>query len=483
MKVAGLVRQYVTAFREEPKLRAFAAASLVDDVGVAVSTWATTLLMTNLFTTQRARASLMLPTLVCFLVGTVVSGPLADWAGRVSLARLARWRWRLVLWARLAETAMVGVLLLEIVAGPPTVASVLPFAMLTAFTKTAFRPTRIAFSVDLLEKESPQVDATGEPLKDERGEPLEYKTHLLALTSLVGALGAAATLLGLLVGGRILAASNGSYSPMFAAQGLMHLGFVAVVFFYCHPSRGARGASLRDLFADSEPLEVATGTPRLSPGQAFAHFGRALWEGARFLTRQEQRPLLILLVGAAMVELVSESYDGKMIVKHVLQGSDESLRHAEIGWSVVGLLGVAAVPALARAVGSLGRIFLLTMLLDGLVIALAGRVAAVGAAGAVLPFTLVLAVDHTLTLASGSLTDLAQNSASSAGMRGRIAGTYAFAVIVGDMVVEAVATPVSESLGIPTMLVRVGILQVVAVALLGLWGGRRLWRFGLREAP
>jgi len=92
----------------------------------------------------------------------------------------------------------------------------------------------------------------------------------------------------------------------------------------------------------------------------------------------------------------------------------------------------------------------------------------------------VLAVDHSLTLASTSLTELAQNSASSAAMRGRIAGTFAFVVIVGDMAVEALATTVSEEVGIPSMLAYVGLLQIVVVALVAWWGGKRLWRFGLR---
>ena len=65
----------VRAFREEPKLRAFALAHFVDDVGVAVAAWASMLLMTNLFTSQAERAKLMLPSLLAFLVGTIVSGP------------------------------------------------------------------------------------------------------------------------------------------------------------------------------------------------------------------------------------------------------------------------------------------------------------------------------------------------------------------------------------------------------------------------
>jgi hypothetical protein len=171
-----------------------------------------------------------------------------------------------------------------------------------------------------------------------------------------------------------------------------------------------------------------------------------------------------------------------MIVKHVLHGPDEALRHAELTWAIVGVVGVALVPALARAVGSIGRVFLLTMLLDGVVMAVAGVVAAAESRAAIAPFVVVLALDHTLTLVSGSLTDLAQNSASSAAMRGRIAGTYGLVVILGDMAVEAIATPISESLGIPSMLARVGVLQVALVVVLAAIGGKKLWRFGLRDA-
>jgi hypothetical protein len=481
-----MVEEYVAGFREEPKLRAFAAASFVDDLGVAVATWASALLMTNLFTTQRARASLVLPTLVAFLLGTIVSGPIADWAGRESLARLARWRWRIVVWARLAETAMVGVLLLGLAAGTPTVSRMLPFMVLMAFSKPAFHPTRNAFAVDLLRHESPQIGADGRPLLDERGRPLTYKTHLLTMSSLIGGLAAAATLAGLLLGGRILALAGGSYAPMFLVQGLMHLGFVAIVFRYCHPSESAAGVRLRDLVVDRRTPTEAAGAgdsaPRLSMGGTFAHFGRSLWDGARFLAARPQRPLLMLLAGAALVEFVTESYDGKMIVKHLLHGDDELLRHAELSWSVVAVMGTLAIPALARSVDRIGRVFLFTMLVDGLAIALAGHLAEAQNAGAIVPFVVVIGIDHALTLASNALTELAQNSASSAAMRGRIAGTYAFVVIVGDMLVEGLATAAAERFGIPSMVVRVGVLQVIVVVVLAAWGGRSLWRFGLRRA-
>ena len=481
-----IFRPYLHALRDEPKMRAFAAASFVDDIGLAVAAWASMLLMTNLFTTQRARASLMLPALGCFLLGTIVSGPLADWAGRSSLAHLARWRWRLVLWARLAETAMLGVLLLELTAGPPTIGRLLPFVMLTAFTKTAFRPARGAFAVDLLTHESPSVSAAGKRAFDEDGRPLSYKTHLLTLSSLTGTLAAASGLAGLLLGGRILAASQGAYTPLFVIQALAQLGFVAVVFFRCHPDKKAREVGLRDLWSDDvgEDATTAPSAARLrAPVVVARHFGASIRDGVRFLSRREQRPLLALLVGSMIVELVTESYDGKMIIKHVLSGTDESVRLAEIVWSVVGLVGVALVPMLVRAFGSIGRIFLVTMLLDGIVISLAGREAAAQLPSAVTPFVAILVLDHSLTLVSTSLVDFAQNSASSAAMRGRIAGTYAFFVILGDMAVEGLATTVSESIGIPAMLVRVGVAQVVIVVLLAAIGGGRLWRFGMRGSP
>jgi hypothetical protein len=140
---------------------------------------------------------------------------------------------------------------------------------------------------------------------------------------------------------------------------------------------------------------------------------------------------------------------------------------------------LALIPALARRVGSLGKIFLLTMLLDGVAIAMAGRLSA---AAGVLPFMAWLAADRALTATSGSLVSLAQNSASSAGMRGRIAAAYALVVIVSDMAAEGAATVVSESVGIPRMLQWIGMVQVALMFVVAIAGGKRLWEFGLRSA-
>ncbi len=480
--IGTLVEQYRGAFRDEPKLRAYAIASFIDDLGLATSTWATGLLMTNLFTTQRERAGLMLPSLASFLLGTVVSGPLADWGARFSLARLARWRWRLVVWARVVQAGALVLLAVQLGTGAPTLASILPFSIVSAFMKTALRPTRAAFAVDLLAHERLELDADGRPKQDERGEPLRAKTYLLPMISLVGTLEATATLGGLVLGGEVMRVAGGRYGPLFVANGASYVLSAVVVLFFCRPwtaPADAASVGVRALFGEVEPEQRSL--PHLKAWGAVRYFGASLRDGARFLVDRAQRPLLILLMGAFLVEIVSESYDGMMIVKQVLHGTDDEVRHAAIVWKIAGVLGVALLPALARRLGSIGRIFVVTMLVDGLVMAGAGRIAGAGVRGAILPFAFAMTADHTLTLASSSLTELAQNSASSAAMRGRIAATYAFAVIVGDMAVEALATPVSESMGIPAMLTRLGWLQVGIVLALAAWGGRRLWQFGIRS--
>ena len=491
-----LLRQYVGMFREEPKVRSLPRCLAhrrrrrrrLDLGGDDHHDQ-------HRFVTQRERAKLMLPSLACFLIGTIVSGPLADWASRSSLARLARWRWQVVLWARLAETLLLGLLVIELLTGPPTLLRLLPYVMLSAFMKTGLRSTRIAFSVDILHREELQVDDQGRPLYDERGEPLRYKTHLLTSTSLVGALHTVAALIGLLLGSRILSAVSGRYGILFLFDVLTNLGFIAVVLFGCHPGRAPSLACLRDLWprgdadaADDADAAIDQAVPASQPADAtrtsplvagFRHFKSSMREGLRFLFQPAQRPLLLLLFGSWLVEVVTESYDGKMILKHVLQGGDDAVRYGQIVWSIVAIVVVAAMPVLARRVGSIGKVFLVTMLLDGIAIAIAGRYAAQGTAAAIVPFTAVISVDHALTMTSTTLTSLVTSSASSAAIRGRVAGIFAFFVIIGDMLVEGLATGVSERIGIPQMVFRVGLLQIGLMVIIGLLGGRRLWRFGL----
>lgn len=492
-------------------MRAFALATLLDDAGTAMSAWAGALIMTTLFRTQRDRASLMLPTLCAFLLGTVVAGPLADWASRTSLQHLARWRWRLVVWDVLLRVVLVLYLAGALALPPVTLGALLPFMLGGAFLKTALRPTQGAFFVDLLTHESDQLDADGAPRRDERGAVLRYKTHLLTMSSLTSALTAAGAVVGLIIGGRVLAASGGRPHLLFLAMAAAHLGYAAIVFFGCHPQRTARSVRVVELVRDLGDGEgggkhegegervgesVGVGVSKRegegeSAGKAGAggargavrvmrHFVGSLRDGVRFLAAPAQRPLAWLLVGCFLVEVVTEAYDGKMIVKHVLGGSDDAVRHSELAWTVGRMCVLALVPMLARWVGGIGRLFMLSMLVDGAVIALAGRIAGAEGPAAIVPFAVVIGFDHALTDTSTSLADLAQNSASSAAMRGRIAATYAFFVIVGDIAAEALATTVSERVGIPGMLARLGLMQIGVVVVLMVVGGRRLWRFGIR---
>jgi hypothetical protein len=482
----SVISTYGVALRDEPKLRWYLGAAVIDDVGIAISAWALQILTTNLFTDQRSRAKLMLPTLLCFLVGSLIAGPLADWGARASLEGLGRWRWRLVLWARLVETAALGVAIWGVTSGAPSIGRLLPYFMISAFMKTALRPTRSAFEVDLLRREHPQVDAHGEEVRDERGAPRFYKVHLLSFEAMSSMLRSAALLAGLLLGGKILGAVGGRYAPLLVADVGTNLCFVATVFLACHPERSRSEVRLRDLFGkepNAGPRDPAEqGSERRSIiVVGVLEFFRSFRDAVRFLRNPEQRPLVWLLFGAWVVEVVSEFYDGKMIVKHVLVRSDDTVRYSEITWVVSTMAAALLLPALARRVGSLGKIFLATMLLDGLVIACAGRLSIAGAATAAVPFVALLGADRGLTAVSSSLASLAQNSASSAGMRGRIAAAFALTVIVSDIVAEGAATGLAESLGIPRMLLWIGLAQVALMLLAGLAGGRRLWSFGLRS--
>jgi hypothetical protein len=241
-----------------------------------------------------------------------------------------------------------------------------------------------------------------------------------------------------------------------------------------------RGASFSDLRRETHALSL--GIAALAK-HSVRELGASLRDVARFLASREQRALLWLLFGAWMVEVVSEFYDGKMMIKHILHRSDDAVRYAEIGWLVAELLVVAMIPALSRRVGSLGKIFLVTMLLDGIAIAMAGRLSIAGAAAPLVLFVVLLGLDRGLTSTSGMMSSLAQNSASSAGMRGRIAAAYALVVIVSDMAAEVASTEISEIIGIPRMLVWIGIVQVGLMLLVAIVGGKRLWTFGLRSDP
>jgi hypothetical protein len=282
-------------------------------------------MMTDLAVTQQARATFMVPTLLCFLVGTLVSGPLADWMSRSSAARLAEWRWKIVLAGRAVETALLAFLVVALATGPLTIPRILPYMMVSAFMKTGLRSTRIAFSVDLLREESTARGNDGEALRDERGEPLRYKTHLVTFSSVTCLLSTLAMLAGLLAGGAVMASAGGRTWLLFAADVITNLGFIAVLYAWCRPAAG-------------EALQATPDLPA-APERRLRHFGRSFADGFRFLAQPAQRPLLALLAGAWLVEVVTEAYDGKMVIKHVLHGSDDSVRYAEIACMIVAAAG------------------------------------------------------------------------------------------------------------------------------------------------
>jgi hypothetical protein len=441
-------------------------------------------MLTQLFVTQRARATLMLPTLCCFLLGAVISGPLADWRARAPRHALPRWRWRIVLWGRGMETAGLAGLALALALAPPTLGLVLPYAMVSAFMKTALRSTRIAFSVDLLERTSESgahVDRSGRHSPsgadaehlDERGRPLVQKIHLGTLTAGTALTLALAHLAALLVGGQVLAIVGQAVWWLFLADVITNVAFGVLVWRYCAPPVAADAAEL-------EPRQQrARSSSPTGAGSVIARFFQSHAEGLQFLAAPAQQPLLALLAGSFLVEVITEAYDDGMIVKHVLGGSDDALRYAELGSSLVALVTSALLPMVLRRLASIGRIFCVTMSLDALCISSAGLIAAAREPAAIAPFMAVLALDQTLTRASTSLTEVAQNSLSSAGLRGRIAGTYALIVIVGDMASQGLAVAAEERWGIPGLLCRAGLLQLMLVVAIIAWSRRALWRFGL----
>src|SRR5262249_37566913 len=148
-------------------------------------------------------------------LGSLIAGPLADWAHRSSLAALARWRWRLVVWARVIETLALGLVIWMVWRGTFTIGRALPYSMVSAFMKTALRPTRGAFEVDLLRREEVQLDAQGATVLDERGQPRAYKVHLLSFSAMTTLLRSAAAFGGLVLGGKIMSAAHGDFRLLF----------------------------------------------------------------------------------------------------------------------------------------------------------------------------------------------------------------------------------------------------------------------------
>jgi hypothetical protein len=409
-------------------------ANVIDDVGVAVSVWAMAMMQTDLMRDQRERAKLVVPVLLVMVVGTLTAGPLADFARRWSPALLPRWRRNVLLVARGVETfALTGVVCV-IASGPVTIARILPYALVSGFLKTALRPTRIALAVDLLDHEEIERGF------DERGEPRRRKTFLPTFAALTSQLSSGAVLLGLVLGGKMMTLAHGSVWTLLAFDVITNVVFLAIL--------------------ATVPAPAATVSVTDRPVRRF--------ELVRFLAARPQRPLVALLLGAWMIEFVNELYDGKMIVRHLLGGTPDAVRFSEIGWNLAAVVALAALPAILARV-RLGVAFTVAMLADGLVIGVAGAFAARGVPAAIAPFALAIGVDRALTAVASTLVSIAQASATSTAMRGRLAGAWQLWVIVTCIVAEGAATAAADSWGIGAMMRVAGLAQIGAIAALAVF--------------
>ena len=435
-----IVKRLRRALANERRARRFLLANLIDDVGVAVSVWAMAMMQTDLMHDQRERAKLVVPVLLVMVIGTLAAGPIADFARRWSAALLPRWRRDVLLVARGVETFALAGVVVVIASGPVTIARILPYALVSGFLKTALRPTRIALAVDLLDHEEIEEGV------DERGEPRRRKTFLPTFAALTSQLSSGAVLLGLLLGGKMMTLAHGRVWALLAFDVITNVVFLAIVATVPVPARAARAC-----------------TPE-APVRRF--------ELVRFLAARPQRPLVALLLGAWMIEFVNELYDGKMIVRHALGGSTDAVRWSEIAWSLAAVAALATLPAILARV-RLGVAFTIAMLADGLVIGVAGAFASRGSPAAIAPFALAIGADRALTAVAATLVDVAQASATSTAMRGRLAGAWQLWVIVTCIFAEGAATAAADSWGIGPMMRVAGFAQVAAIAALAFFALRQ----------
>jgi hypothetical protein len=452
-------REIIRALRSEPAMRAYLIGSLLDDIGIAASGWATQLIIASLFVDQRTRASVMIPSLLCFILGALVGGPLADWAGRFAAKHgLGKQRWQILLWGRGIETLALGVMAIALIGHEVTLARTVPYFLLSAFMKTALRPTRISFEVDLLKETEARVDADGNPVLDEKGRQIQAKKNLLLFSSWLGACSSVALLTGLVLGGQIMSWLGGRVYIVLLIDVLTNIAFLGILYKYCRPEQADEAVESRAQFHTSVRGVVKD-------------LGRSFKEVFEFIRHPSRRPLLALLCGAVLIEMIAECYDGRMIVKQVLKAPDDALRWSELAWASATLATMFLLPILARRVPHIGRLFIGMMLIDAVVMILAGR----AAGAAVLPFAVALSFDRGLTAASSTLAELAQNTSSSAQLRGRLIAVYTLVVLACDMVAQGVATGLAESVGIPKMVSLLGAFQVVVILTLAAVGGRALW--------
>jgi ENTS family enterobactin (siderophore) exporter len=406
--------KFFATLAREPAARAYLGGCLVDDLGIAVSLWATQLLQTDLMTDQHARAALALPTLVAMLLGTLAAGWLADGRGKAvrASAELVRRRFRVLALGRVIETVVLASLVVLIATGPVTIARILPFTIVAGFMKTALRPARLAFAADVLEDEA----------------------HFPSLSTWIAQARTVSVVAGLLVGGVLMRAVAGRAWILFAFDVLTNLAFLIGL------GLAARRRALT--LGPSAATSVAAHVPVSGVGPF------------RFLLRA---PVLVAVIaGSWLLEMVAELYDGRMIVRHVLDGSADAVRWMELATNLTSLVLVALVPFFLRRVRA-ERFFAAAMLIDGVVMFVGGRLAGTHL---LVPFVAVLAVDSGLTSVASVAGDVVTVRDTPAHLRGRVQGIYQLVVLVSAMVAEGVATVAADAHGIPWLVSAAGIVQV-----------------------
>lgn len=418
------MKKLLSALAHEPAARAYLGGCVIDDLGIAVSLWATQLLQTDLMTDQHARASIALPALVAMFIGSLAAGWLADGRGKEprSTAALLRRRFRVLAVGRVVETVVLAALVVLIATGPITIPRILPFIVVSGFMKTALRPTRLAFAADVLEDEA----------------------RFPALSTWIAQAKTVAILGGLLVGGVLMRAVAGRAYLLFAFDVITNLAFLGGLAVAAR--RRARALPARGSVVVAASTAAPSGVGVL-----------------RFLVRA---PVLVAVIGGAwLVEMVAELYDGRMIVRHVLESSAETVRIMEIGTTVSALALVASVPWLLRRFRP-ERVFAATLVLDAVVMIVAGRLAALHL---VAPFVVLLAADSGLTSVAGVASDVVTVRQTPAHLRGRVQGIFQLVVLVSAMGAEGVATVVADAYGIPWLVSAAGVVQAVVGLGLGAW--------------
>lgn len=461
-----LLNNYLLLFRQEPKGRAYLLASFIDDLGIAASLWASQLIMTRLYTDQGVRASIMTPMLACLLIGTLLGAPLADSYVRFPW-RVAMQRWRISLVIRILETVALTYLTISIAAGTPTVASILPYVLVSSILKALIRPTRQAFEVDLLKVRKFSASIEGHDIPDSRQKPLIV--HLPSFLSFKELSGTLAGLGGLAAGGLLVAIVSGKLWTLFAVDVATNMIFIAILFRYCEPAISAEGDK------NSQPGSAFSGSQAPQPANGRAKPLSLIRETRNFLFAEENRSLLYASVCGWLVAFFSEAYDGKMIVKHLMHGSDNAVRVSELLWQSIGAVSLLMLPALSRRVSFSTSMLVIFAAVDGLVFLTAGSVATQQLSDRIPVFAGLLAIDGFFVVACGWMVILIQARYAPAHLRGRIMGIYIFAVLLGNLVMQQIATFVSGAITIPRMMSVFGAVQLI-IAICIWWLYRRKQR-------